>query len=101
MDEDPAIAELTEGVRRMNLPRAGPQIGTTPAGDRVFRSSHGRDNNGNLVRGPGWSPDGDTYTSLAGNVHNTANPPPGACFNCGGMHWRRDCKHSTGRLIGA
>mmetsp|Transcript_10511 Transcript_10511/g.19027 ORF Transcript_10511/g.19027 Transcript_10511/m.19027 type:complete len:233 (-) Transcript_10511:164-862(-) len=47
--------------------------------------------------GRGWEGNGRVYRSRSGNVYNTElEPPPLECFNCGEMHWRKDCPFGHG-----
>jgi hypothetical protein len=37
----------------------------------------------------------EMYTAInSGRTHSTGNPPFQSCFNCGEMHWRKDCPYS-------
>mmetsp|Transcript_43671 Transcript_43671/g.103068 ORF Transcript_43671/g.103068 Transcript_43671/m.103068 type:complete len:181 (-) Transcript_43671:178-720(-) len=42
------------------------------------------------IVGSGWRADG-SYISRNGVIHDTTKDPPEPCFNCGEMHWRKDC----------
>jgi len=57
------------------------------AGDtHVCRSTHGP--NG---IGCGWN--GFIYTAASGQTYDSRQRAPGACFNCGGDHFRRFCPY--------
>ena len=67
-----------------------------PDGSPIFRSTYAPSIG---AVGLGWSPgpDGrlDQYTTRRGNTYNTNAPPPEACFNCGGAHWRLHCPRAA------
>jgi hypothetical protein len=71
-----------------------PQLRTIRA-NMVSQSTYSDDPAG---RGPGYSqdPEGRYYHSLTGNVNDTRDPPPFACFTCGSLeHWRKACPRGT------
>ena len=46
------------------------------------------------IKGISWSTalnGNEIYTSSNGKRHDTTQKPPQSCFNCGKMHWRKDC----------
>jgi len=79
---------IQSGETLQNYARRNENFGdihVDPTHGLVFRSTNTPD-----VCGQAWI-GANTYQSRAGHVHDTRAPPPQPCFNCGGMHWRKDC----------
>ena len=63
----------------------------------VSHSTHYRSHrDGVLVKGPGWVQEKENvYISKKGHRHDTTKLPPGRCFICNQLHWRKDCPASS------
>lgn len=68
----------------------------TPPG-RIYHSTQVRRDDGTIVGiGPGFIGERTYKAAGTGRVYDMNRPPPGNCFNCGGLHWRVDCPYARG-----
>lgn len=90
--EQQRLRHLAEEQQQTELTRAMQSFTVTPRVN-MSHSTYSPDRLGAF--GSGFSNVGsphETYTgNNSGRMYSTGSRPPQGCFNCGEMHWRKDC----------
>ena len=89
MQAEVAAAQI--GTGEDAVPAIAMQI--NPPTNMSHSTHYFRHRDGVLVQSPGWVQE-IFYHSRTGHRHDTTRPPPQLCFDCGQLHWRKDCPHS-------
>ena len=60
---------------------------------KVHRSTYLQTHSGRVIASGRGHIGPNLYQTDRGRVYDTTRPPPQPCYNCEGMHWRKDCPY--------